>query len=502
MPPLSRGAKRLVDSTEGKSKKENVISVSYIKTADYVIEQIVKDTMSRKIEAIAGLAGGAGTYFRTWFIQYFLKSKTEHWEERDDIEIDNCNFIPVESHLFEGDDAVLIFPSGLKEYESDTQLIKEIKEFINDYLQVPKKYENIIAYFALFTWIADHFPFTCYVHFVGLTGSGKSRGIDVMSQIVYKAIRGSGSITPSSIFRLTSQFQGTLLLNEFEMTKDDSNSEKVQILKAGSENFAAFRVEKVEGSKKLQVEKFTLKGPKIIAGEHPIENAALESRIITIPMIKKTRRLPLIMSKKFSERGEELRNKLLLWRFRHIGKINLEDIEYGFSELEAFDSRIQQVITPIYYLADEATRKEILSYIKQQEEEIHLARREELDGKVFQAIYENLVDNKVLFSTITQQFNPEYTPRKISNVIRKELSLQIKEEGHDKIKYVHLTENQLKRLKAHYGYTEKNNETLRDVPASPAPPADKYNNNNHNNNKIDQTISDQFLDDIKKELPF
>ena len=107
-------------------------------------------------------------------------------------------------------------------------------------------------------------------------------------------------------------------------------------------------------------------------------DAALQSRIIDIHMSKSTKELPLYRDEGFYNQALHLRNKLLLWRFRHLTQIDLKGIEYGFEELKDFDRRVQQVITPIYYLADKDIKQSLLTFIKEQEQEKMGGRRKSI----------------------------------------------------------------------------------------------------------------------------
>ena len=447
--------KRLLKKLEGEEKEEEKekkpIEITYLKTDEFIIEQIVPLIKERTIKAIAGHAvgGGGSLTLPLHFLKYSFKTKES--KEIEEIEIDGTTYKPIQSELFD-DNNTLIFPSGVDEYESDYKLIKEIREYVHYYLQVKESEEWLIVYFVLLTWLSDQFPFTAYLHFVGITGSGKSRAIEVVSQLCYKSIQGSGSVTVSSIFRLVNMFQGTLILNEFEIgsEKQEGFNEKMQILKAGSEDYVVFRV---EGEGKKKVESFKLKGPKVFAGEHTIENAALESRMIVIPMSKKTRPIPLYKTTKFKQQGEALRRKLLMWRFRHINKVNLEEFEYGVDKLKGFDSRIQQVMTPLYILAEDDIKKKIVDYITIKEEEVKSARREEIAGKVFEYIVKNtdMREKRCYWQPLTEEFKEEYTPRKLSNIVRRELGLDLIETGHDKVKHVPYDDVLFNSLKDHYG---------------------------------------------------
>ena len=125
-------------------------------------------------------------------------------------------------------------------------------------------------------------------------------------------------------------------------------------------------------------------------------------------MDKNQRRLPLYKLPHFYKEAQEIRNKLLLWRLRNFNKVNLEEIEFGFPELEIFDRRVQQIITPIYYFSDENAKKQIRIFAKEQEMETKRQRRESLEGQIFEIIYENYslsVFVDISLSSIAQVIN-------------------------------------------------------------------------------------------------
>ena len=52
-----------------------------------------------------------------------------------------------------------------------------------------------------------------------------------------------------------------------------------------------------------------------------------------------------------------------------------------------------------------------------------------------------------------EAFGEEYTPRKLSNIVRRELGLNLLEAGHDKVKYIPYNHELFESLKNHYGIT-------------------------------------------------
>jgi len=282
---------------------------------------------------------------------------------------------------------------------------------------------------------------------VGLTGTGKTTAQEVFGSICYKPIDASGAITLSPIFRTASTWHGTLLLDEFE-PNGEGYDEMLAFLKSGVGNKAVLRT---EGDAKREVRVYMIKSPKVFTSEHPIANAGLQSRTLVVEMHKNTRRIPLYRLGGFLEEAEHLRNQLLMWRLRNINKVNLKDIEYGFPELQGFDRRVQQVITPVYYLSDEKTKLEIAQFAEVQEKETKRERAESLEGQIFQVIVDNLPAN-VSLAIVHNEINKdirgrrEISQRKIASIVRRIFGFEIERLGDQNISTV-IVENKEEKIK-------------------------------------------------------
>ena len=345
------GAKKILEGVVGKEDKDGRIQSSFLETDKFIAEQVLgtSDELNELSEP----------NIDTGYIKYY-KTNPEKIDFVETIDYGGKVFTPIKGAVV--DEGIIALPTGTEEYEDDKKLINNISEFLYTYFQVSPFDEVILPYLVLFYWISDKFPFVPYLQFLGLPGTGKSTALEVIGTICYKAIRASGGTSFASIFRLAHQWKGTLLLNEFELGERGSESYRalVQLLRSGVEKDPLF---KVEGEGKKQVEVFDIKAPRVFASQSEIGDAALASRTIVIHMTKSTKRLPLYRLKSFYEKAEKLRNQLLLWRLRHLDQIDLSKIEFGFLELEKFDRRIQQVLTPIYYLADTEIKKSIITFI-------------------------------------------------------------------------------------------------------------------------------------------
>ena len=437
-------------------KENNTIQSSLLETENFIVEQILGMNNEHSERSVSNI--------QTDYVKYY-KTNPEKIERVDRVGHNGKVFIPIQGKMVT--EKIVTLPTGVEEYNNDKDLISDISNFLFSYFQVSPFDEAILPYIVLFYWISDKFPFVPYLQFLGLPGTGKSTALEVVGAVCYKAIRASGGTSFASIFRLAHQWKGTLLLNEFELGERGSEAYRalVQLLRSGVEHDPLF---KVEGEGRKQVEVFDIKAPRIFASQTEIGDAALSSRTIPIHMSKATKRLPLYKLDNFNKKAEKLRNQLLLWRLRHLDQINLSKIEYGFPELEKFDIRIQQVITPIYYLASEEIKKSIRTLMEEQEKETKRERLEELDGIIYTKILDEYnrgmslivgnITNSINIDREEQGYKTKLTPKKIGAVIRKIMGIKSERKGDGY--HIILTPRKIEELNSYYDLPVSNTDTL------------------------------------------
>ncbi len=411
--------------------KDNIIYTSFFENNDFVLEQI------KPADSADGADDKQGVYSE--YLLYNKKDSThkivKNYEHNGKI------YFPIKSKLISKKSIYL--PTDVCEYESLESIIEEIKKYYNGYFDAPEFFQEFLPYYTVFTWVYDKFPFIPYLHFVGRTSTGKSWTAETVASLCYKAIDAAGSVTIASLFRTTDDWGGTIYLDEFDLKNFGSEGYTAMenFMKAGVSDRAILRV---EGKNKKEVVPYTVKSPKIFTSETPISAPGLQSRTIVIQMEKNKRRLPLYKLSDYHKKGETIRNKLLLWRLKTLDTIDLKDIEYGFKELEPLDRRVQQVLTPIYYLAGKEAKKKILKFAKKQEEETKRQRRDSEEGSIFTLIYDYWVEVKYnpQLKEITAAINKERldagyktkrTERKIGETVRKILGFDTETTGHDKL---------------------------------------------------------------------
>lgn len=326
---------------------------------------------------------------------------------------------------------VISFPSEPKEYESQKELVADIQKFIHKYLAISPFFEKIASYYALFTWIHDDFNELPYLRGLGDYGTGKSRLLQVVGSVCYKPIFASGATTVSPIFRLLNDFKGTLIMDEADFIFSDTTAEIVKILNSGFMKGMPVLRSESNNKKSFDVKAYSVFGPKIIATRQLYKDTALESRMITEDMNLNFPRkdVPYNIPDIFWDEALDIRNKLLMFRFKNKGKSKLRP-ELENREIEP---RLNQIAIPLMSIIDDPELiLEIQNQIKEYNEKIKIDRTLSYNYQILDAICE-LADDGYISPTvqqITDVFNKglsdaeRKTPKKMGYFIRKTLDLK------------------------------------------------------------------------------
>lgn len=296
---------------------------------------------------------------------------------------DDHVYIPPQSEL--GFSGTILLPTKPAEYGSLSELLDSIRSFIDSYLELPSDYLLIASYYVLLTWVYDCFETIPYLRARGEYGTGKSRFLRVIGSLCYRACFAGGSSTVSPIFRIIEMYGGiTLVLDEADFRFSGPDVEIVKILNTGYAKGTP--VLRTEGDKIKTPKSYNTFGPKILATRKEYSDLALESRCLTNYMTPKTRRdIPIHLPKGFNRLAREIRNQLLMFRLKHYGAYEVDEKQ----ALEGVEPRINQVLLPLFALADtDEMRQELsqfaLNHAKKQTE----YRAESLAGEILSVVVE------------------------------------------------------------------------------------------------------------------
>ena len=350
-------------------KKEDIQQqISFIETSEALIEQVYDNENGVKFAV-------------------YEKGKIEY---KSSIWVGDIEFIPIMGE--EVYKKAIMLPSKAEEYGTDEELDKEIIEFIDKWLDIP----NDVKQFALWnikrSWVYERFHTLNYLRALGDTGVGKTRFLDVLGHIHYKPIATSGATTAAPIFRMIEKWRGTLIMDEADFVKSDESQDIIKIINMGYEKGKFVMRCEQNDAKKINL--FDPYCPKILATRRAFTDKATESRCITQVMQETSRQdIPYNLNEGFFETTQNLRNKLLMWRFRNYHKINPDKkIELGID----LEPRVKQIVNSFISLFgdDKEQLDKFKLFIQNYQEDLIDERRNSFAGQIVNSI-SNLLEKKI-----------------------------------------------------------------------------------------------------------
>jgi len=78
---------------------------------------------------------------------------------------------------------VVHFARDVARYVTTPDLIKQIKAYINRYVELPPSYDDISALYVLLSWVYEFAPSLPYLRVIHDWGSGKTRFLQIVGSI-------------------------------------------------------------------------------------------------------------------------------------------------------------------------------------------------------------------------------------------------------------------------------------------------------------------------------
>ncbi len=329
---------------------------------------------------------------------------------------------------------VVLFPSEATEYESEQAIVEEIRAFIHRYVDVSPLFEQIASYYVLFTWVYDAFNELPYLRLRGDTGSGKTRFLLTAGSLCYKPIFASGASTVSPLFRILDEFRGTLIVDEGDFRFSDEKAEIVKILNNGNgRGFPVLRSESTSG-REFSPRAYSVFGPKLIATRGYFQDRALESRCLTEEMGGQKLRddIPINLTGDYKREAHELRNKLVMFRFRNVSKRQIDPSLVDRS----IEPRLAQIFVPLLSVIQDSDARQALRQVaREYHRELVADRGMDIEAQVLEII-QKLRDTPngtgLSIRGITnrfierhgEDFERKITPHWIGYILRRKLGLK------------------------------------------------------------------------------
>lgn len=332
---------------------------------------------------------GNKAYYYSW------DPEQSKYEAIDSYHMDSGDIlVPINDEFLEkGIIQLPTYPDGNK---SEIELLESIQSFIHQWVEIDPDMEKLLAGYVMLTWIYDKCPTMPIINARGGAGTGKTRLLETMRHICYRGMRASGCLSFSSMFRTVERWKGTLCINEGDLQHSKETSEMVKYLNERYEKGGnVWRT----NPDTLKCEFFNAYGPTIITTRAVFGDNALESRCIMVPMAEKRRKdLKNNLDREFYDQAHNLRNALLLFRFKH-----LADFENDHTlEFDDLSPRFNQIIQPMASLAriidndshisaDEPRRsffKHIEGMVFDLQQRIVEAQADSPDGQIVRAFFD------------------------------------------------------------------------------------------------------------------
>lgn len=374
---LSSKKKPEPNKQEKKDSDESVCA-SFIETDDAIYEQI---------------------FIRQKNITGFLKcdKQTQQITDVDHVIYNRVKYIPYTGH--ELDVGAILLPEDTKEYGTTQDLLGDIQRYITRYVDVPEQYKTYCSYYVLLSWLYDKFNTINYLRVRGDLGQGKTRFLQTIGQICYKPMIVSGALGPAPVFRMISRWNGTLVMDESDFTSSDEATQLIKVLNVGYQRgMSIMRCDKNDPSK---LDFFKVFGPKVISSRKLFDDQALESRCLTHEMYRTKRKdIPDTLISSFDAEQQELRNKLLLYRFRNYMKVDsdkINEINLG----DEIEPRLRQATRAFValFMENEDMMKDFKIFLKQYNQKLVAERSASIDGMIVRAISLLLQNGKVDISS-------------------------------------------------------------------------------------------------------
>lgn len=350
-------------------------------------------------------------------------------------------------------------------YESVAQLIAAIQSYIYRYVDISDHFRQIASYYILLTWVYDAFNEIPYLRLRGDFGSGKTRALLVIGSLCHKAFFASGASTVSPIFHTLDTFRGTLVFDEADFRFSDEKNELVKIFNNGNvRGFPILRTA-ITIQREFDPRAFHVYGPKIVAMRKSFADPALESRFLTEEMGQSSLRrdIPINLPDVQQEEALALRNQLLMYRFKMLPTIKVNDSLLDSS----LSPRLNQILIPLLSIIDDdRLRNGIREAVRSFDQKLYAERSASMEAgvlEIIQELYQHGGSGSIPVSQIASifisRFSTEYqrpiTARIVGGVLRKRLRL-VTYKSHG-VYVLPVTEKpKVAELCIRYGVTERN----------------------------------------------
>jgi hypothetical protein len=313
------------------------------------------------------------------------------------LEKNECGYIPFSFSQEEFDE--LIKSKILTE-----ELLIEVKNHINTYIQAHENIKILILGNIFITYSQEWISTLHYPYFVGETESGKSTVLHLGKHLNYRCLV-SEDIPHANIYNfLGVDEEGTGTICEDESQELGKDREKIRTYKTGyAKGSLKPRVQMFSNSKQQVYYKTFC--AKWFAGETVPQDKGFLERLAIIHMIggkpKENIKRPTISQR---EELSHLRNKLLIWKLQQLPKHNVN----FHTDLKGRDQELWEDFLNVFDNSQfHFQAKQVVGYYVKQR---HNSMKNSIEAKIFKILHEHLDNHQIeskLFWIILTDDHPD-----------------------------------------------------------------------------------------------
>lgn len=247
----------------------------------------------------------------------------------------------------------------------------------------PHEYE-LAVWYILFSWFHRKCATSPYFRFLADSGKGKSRLVRAIGDLTFFPITAGGSSSRSGIMRIKEKWQGTLLIDESDLT-GGAEDPLTKFLNLGFERGQYFIL--TDKTDPKQQEFFDAYGPKLIGMRRPFGDTATEGRCISITPYETERKdIPVDLDRRYREEMQTVRAHIARFVLAHWSEIDGEAL-MDCSDIEV-EPRLKQMMRPLSIVLqsfpDGAAR--FTKYMLDRQIEVRRQRSLSWEGNMFNVV--------------------------------------------------------------------------------------------------------------------
>lgn len=297
---------------------------------------------------------------------------------------------PLDRHADSGD---LVHIVGLPRKEaleaaallSPQELSEMVQAHLYRYVDVKPHERELLTWYAIYTWFYRKSATSPYLRFLADTGKGKSRLVRATGDLCFLPITAGGSSTRSGIMRFKEKWQGTLLIDESDLS-GGAEDPLIKYLNLGFERGQYFILSDKNDPK--QQEFYDPFGPKVIGMRQPFGDVATEGRCLSITPCETERRdIPVDLGREYHEAVQQVLAHIARFVLAHWNEIDGETL-MDCSDIDV-EPRLKQMLRPLsivlqlYPDGEERFRQ----YMLDRQKEVKRQRALSWEGSVFNLVY-------------------------------------------------------------------------------------------------------------------